>query len=151
MKSASKLIFFSTMLWLLLSLSGCVVSPSSIEEQTVPAIPVELDQIFEPLSQLADLASERQELITTSGVSSVAAVSVESNTTQMDLWQRIRAGYQLNLENYPTSVLEQRDWYIKHPRYISTVVKRAKPFIHYVTEQLSDSGLPLELVLLPII
>ena len=139
------------MLWLLLSLSGCVVSPPLIEEQAMPAVPVKLDQIPEPLSQLADLASERQELITTSEVSSVAVVSIESNTTQMDLWQRIRAGYQLNLENYPASVLEQRDWYIKHPRYISTVVKRAKPFIHYVTEQLSESGLPLELVLLPII
>ena len=151
MKSASKLICFSTMLWLLLSLSGCVVSPPLIEEQAMPAVPVKLDQIPEPLSQLADLASERQELITTSEVSSVAVVSIESNTIQMDLWQRIRAGYQLNLENYPASVLEQRDWYIKHPRYISTVVKRAKPFIHYVTEQLSESGLPLELVLLPII
>lgn len=126
------------MLWLLLSLSGCIISPPSIEEQAVPAIPVELDQIPEPLSQLVDLVSERKELIVTPEVSAAAVISIEFDIPQMDLWQRIRAGYQLNLESYPASVLEQRDWYIKHPRYISTVVKRAKPFIHYVTEQLYE-------------
>jgi len=150
-KSASELICCSTALWLLLSLSGCTATPLSIEEKDVPAAPVELLQVADTLPQSTDQAIELQKDITTTTVSILPDISIESTKLQVDLWHRIRAGYQLNAENYPASVLEQRDWYIKHPRYISTVINRANPFIHYVTEQLSDAGLPLELVLLPII
>ena len=150
-KSAPELICCSTTLWLLVSLSGCTATPLAIEEKDVPAAPVELLQVAGTLPQSADQAIELQKDITTTTVPILPNISIKSTKLQVDLWHRIRAGYQLNLENYPTSVLEQRNWYIKHPRYISTVINRAKPFIHYVTEQLSDAGLPLELVLLPII
>jgi membrane-bound lytic murein transglycosylase D len=139
------------MLWLLLCLPGCTATPSYTDKNAVSEAPVEPLQRVETFSIYTNQTSELKEKITAPSNLLITDVVVESTQSQINLWQRIRAGYQLNLEDYPASVLKQRDWYIKHPRYIATVINRAKPFIHYVTEQLSDAGLPLELALLPII
>ncbi|MGB1868299.1 MAG: LysM peptidoglycan-binding domain-containing protein [Porticoccaceae bacterium] len=68
-----------------------------------------------------------------------------------DLWQRIREGYKLTPDEMHASVIKQRDWYLRNPSYLATVFGRAEPFIFYVTEQLDNAGLPLELALLPIV
>ena len=68
-----------------------------------------------------------------------------------DLWQRIRLGYQLDLSNLPDTVVRQRKWYIDNPNYLKAVFSRAEPFIYYITDQLEQAGLPLELALLPIV
>ena len=68
-----------------------------------------------------------------------------------DLWERIRLGYQLDLSNLPKDAVEQRKWYIDNPNYLKAVFSRAEPFIYYVTDQLEQAGLPLELALLPIV
>ena len=69
----------------------------------------------------------------------------------IDLWQRIRQGYNLTPESMPDSVTKQRDWYLRNPSYLKTVFSRARPYIYYVTDELSKAGLPLELALLPIV
>lgn len=69
----------------------------------------------------------------------------------IDLWQRIRDGFNMTPESMPPSVAKQRDWYLRNPSYLKTVFTRAKPYIYYVTDQLDKSGLPLELALLPIV
>ena len=68
-----------------------------------------------------------------------------------DLWKRIRSGYQLDLNNLPDAVTKQRQWYINNPSYLKAVFSRAEPFIYYITDQLEQAGLPLELALLPIV
>lgn len=85
------------------------------------------------------------------------AAPIEPTTTMpladepSDLWQRIRQGYQLDIEDLPPSVIHQRDWYINNPEYLTIVIDRARPFIHYISDQIEKSGLPMELVLLPIV
>ena len=74
-----------------------------------------------------------------------------ANTLPIDLWQRLREGFALTPESMPASVTKQRDWYLRNPSYLTTVFGRAEPFIFYVTEQLAEAGLPLELALLPIV
>ena len=78
-----------------------------------------------------------------------ATVSIEPEA--FDLWQRLRDGFGLMPETMPASVVKQRDWYLRNPSYLKTVFARAEPFIYYVTEQLDQAGLPLELALLPIV
>lgn len=84
------------------------------------------------------------------------ATSPEQPVTPVDLWQRLREGFALtdeavSAQQLPASVALQRDWYLRNPSYLETVFARAKPFIFYVTEQLDQAGLPLELALLPIV
>ena len=78
-----------------------------------------------------------------------APTSIEPEV--IDLWQRLRDGFSLMPKTMPASVAKQRDWYLRNPSYLKTVFARAEPFIYYVTEQLDQAGLPLELALLPIV
>ena len=45
----------------------------------------------------------------------------------------------------------ERDWYVRHPDYLTRVFMRAQRYLPFITEQLEKRGLPLELALLPIV
>ena len=70
---------------------------------------------------------------------------------EIDLWQRLRNGYQLLPEQLPANVEKQLTWYQRNPSYLKTVFNRAQPYIYYVTDELDKASLPLELALLPIV
>ncbi len=48
-------------------------------------------------------------------------------------------------------VVAQLDWFVRHPDYLNRVFTRAQRYMPYITEQLEARGLPLDLVLLPIV
>lgn len=151
MISAHKLIYAGIILSLFVCMPGCKVALPSVQQASAPKAAIELERLPNTLSQTDDLQPEIKEPSTSAVISPLPDQIIESPQDPIDLWQRIRNGYQLNLGSLPVSVVEQRDWYLKNPKYISTVLNRAKPFIHYVTEQLSSAGLPLEIALLPIV
>ena len=130
---------------------GCKIAPPSAQQAPIPKAVIELERLSNTLSQTVDLQTEPKEPSASVEASPLPDEIIASIQDRTDLWQRIRRGYQLNLESLPVSVAEQRDWYLSNPKYISAVLNRAKPFIHYVTEQLSNAGLPLEIALLPIV
>lgn len=104
----------------------------------------------------ADTAPEALKTVEVDSAETSATInSAETLTTiepmSVDLWQRLREGFALTPETMPASVTKQRDWYLRNPSYLKTVFGRAEPFIYYVTEQLAEAGLPLELALLPIV
>ncbi|WP_350630014.1 transglycosylase SLT domain-containing protein, partial [Pseudoalteromonas sp. Q36-MNA-CIBAN-0048] len=45
----------------------------------------------------------------------------------------------------------QRDYYLRHPKYLKQVSKRAEPFLWLIVEQIEANNLPFELALLPIV
>lgn len=67
-----------------------------------------------------------------------------------DVWERASAKFQLDIPDVDR-VNAQRRWYLKHPEYMSRVVKRAKPFLFYIAEEIEKRDMPMELVLLPIV
>lgn len=67
------------------------------------------------------------------------------------VWQRIRLGFQLDWDIDQPRLDTHFNWYKNHPTYMHRVSKRARRYIHYVTEQLEQHNLPLELALLPIV
>ncbi|MBA6415241.1 LysM peptidoglycan-binding domain-containing protein [Colwellia sp. 6M3] len=67
-----------------------------------------------------------------------------------DVWQRIRSNLKLPIpENQ--RVASQRDWFVKHPTYLTRVAKRAEPFLFYIVEALEENDIPIEIALLPIV
>jgi membrane-bound lytic murein transglycosylase D len=67
-----------------------------------------------------------------------------------DVWQRIRKQLTFDVpEN--NRVLAQRNWYVKHPNYLTRVAKRAEPFLFYIVEELEKNNVPIELALLPVV
>lgn len=69
---------------------------------------------------------------------------------QEDVWQRIAMQLDMPIPDHE-SVDYYRNWYIKHPSHLRTVAKRAQPFLYMITVEIEKRGLPMELVLLPVV
>jgi membrane-bound lytic murein transglycosylase D len=140
-------------------LSGCALLPensvrATIEETSVEHIP-ENTAINATETLIAEVYSEQSVIVSDQikpAEKPIPLVIEEiAEPEPMDLWQRIREGYNLTPESMPASVTKQRDWYLRNPSYLKTVFSRAQPYIYYVTDELDKAGLPLELALLPIV
>lgn len=69
-----------------------------------------------------------------------------------DLWQRIRNGYAIEVSDtlHPDTE-KQLVRYASQPEYINRVADRARPYLHYIVDELEQRDMPLELALLPIV
>ena len=74
-----------------------------------------------------------------------------ANLPPEDLWDRIRAGYQFDLDVDQPRLKSQIRWYSTHLSYLDRVSKRGERYLHYIVEELEKEGLPLEIALLPIV
>jgi len=69
---------------------------------------------------------------------------------EIDTWQRIRNGFDLPDVKHKR-VQQELNWYKRHPEYMTRVVERARPYLHYIIEQVEEAGIPTEIALLPIV
>ena len=77
-------------------------------------------------------------------------VKKASSGKNNDVWQRIRGQLIFDVpEN--NRVIAQRNWYVRHPSYLTRVAKRAEPFLYYIVEELEKNNVPIELALLPVV
>ncbi len=73
-----------------------------------------------------------------------------TNEHYYDLWDRIRAGYDLPAIN-SKYVAEYERWYSSRPQYIERLIKRATPYLYYIATQVEQRNMPMEIALLPAI
>ncbi len=122
----------------MLGLASCQLSPETDETVPVPAtiLPGEAEPPRSPPPP--SVAAE------TSGVLIEEAVVI-------DLWQRIRGGFELQAHYSHPAVTEQLQRYNGNQAFIDLVAQRAAPFLFAIVESLERRKLPLELALLPAI
>ncbi|QEY58947.1 LysM peptidoglycan-binding domain-containing protein [Pseudomonas sp. C27(2019)] len=79
-------------------------------------------------------------------------MSVADTEPEVDIWQRIRQGYQLQsyLEESPRTD-HQRLWFASRGNSIEIMSERSSPYMYYIVENLEARNMPLELALLPMI
>src|SRR5690554_2150999 len=68
-----------------------------------------------------------------------------------DLWQRLRDGFQLDLDLDNARITAERNWLIRNPQYIERVTTRAQRYLHHIVERAEAKQVPLEMALLPIV
>lgn len=68
-----------------------------------------------------------------------------------DIWDRIRAGYSLDLDIDRPRLSSQLRWFSSHPSYLDRVSKRGERYLYYIVEELEKAGIPTEIALLPIV
>ncbi|MFT5852299.1 MAG: membrane-bound lytic murein transglycosylase D [Colwellia sp.] len=115
------------------------------------------DETYLPAEQIANIAEINQALLADESIDvihpvddvtfSLKAESLESNN---DVWQRIRGQLTFDIPE-KRRLIVQRDWYVKHPSYLTRVAKRAEPFLYYIVEELEKNNVPVELALLPVV
>ncbi len=67
-----------------------------------------------------------------------------------DIWLRIRDQLTFTVPDNQ-EVAKWRAYYLRHPNFMVTISKRAKPFLYYIVEEIERRNMPIELALLPIV
>ena len=81
---------------------------------------------------------------------SLTSKSVASQSAPVDLWDRIRRGFQMvNLDT--PQVREREQWYVSRPDYIQRMSERSRKYLFHIVEELERRNMPSELALLPFI
>lgn len=76
----------------------------------------------------------------------------EETAGHEDIWERIRAGFQLQDQWESNPRIDQhRLLMASRANSIEIVSERSAPYIHYIVERLEEQQMPLELALLPVI
>ena len=101
---------------------------------------------FEPQAQLPTQVED-------SSLQQSSADMVEEQpaqaTSPTDLWHRLRQRYALPDRDHP-GVKQDQNRYAKHPDYLLRVTERARPYLHFIDEEVEARGMHAEIALLPI-
>ncbi len=76
--------------------------------------------------------------------------SKTSGTGDPLIWDRLRDGFALSIPDDPR-VEHEREWYASHPDYLERVQERARPYMHFILDELHKRNMPAELALLPVV
>ena len=72
-------------------------------------------------------------------------------STSNDLFDRIRKGFRLDLDQRNNRIDLQANWYANNPDYLDRTFRRATPYLFHIVEELEARDMPLELALLPLV
>lgn len=124
-----------------LLLSGCQLVSFFSDESTAPITAEQLPR---------ETGIERYSMSLTAKQPILAKRDDLSPLQQADLWDRVRLQLSLDMPEQ-ASIEAHRDWYLRHPNYIERVTQRAGPLLYFIVEEIEKRGLPLELVMVPIV
>lgn len=81
--------------------------------------------------------------------------AVESNRLSVlrygDLWERMRAGFNMNLHQSNGRIAAQQSWFVARQSYLDRLTARASRYLYHTVAEAEKRGLPTELALLPVI
>lgn len=103
-------------------------------------------------SGIADASNgtESSDPTTAEDISRNAAGIVLTYSEEEDLWQRIRAGYEIDDVQSPLTA-KHENWYASRPDYVQRMVARSERYLHYIVEEVERRNMPSEIALLPMI
>lgn len=79
------------------------------------------------------------------------AQDFEQLPSQYDnLWQRLRAGYRLQVKDNE-EIERTVEYFSRKSRFFENVSQRARPYLYHIVQELERRKMPLELALLPVI
>ena len=74
----------------------------------------------------------------------------EAAAVNVDLLDRLRNRFTLPIAAQQRTDA-QRNWYLRHPDYMTRVFERSRPYLHHIVAELEARDMPAELALLPIV
>jgi peptidoglycan lytic transglycosylase D len=117
-----------------LTLAACVAGQQHAPEQAIAAEPQE------PIEFISvDIPQKRLPIAI-----ALAPVGPE------DVLDLLRSDFELSYDEN-RRIETQRDWYVRHPDYLTRVFNRAQRYLPYIRAELERRGMPMELALLPIV
>lgn len=136
----------------LVALGGCQstlnndsTTAKNSEQSSVPRISAEPvnaatpQEVFEALT-IAALQPDPQDVV----------AAEPAPVVYDDIWKRMQSQLSIHVPQN-RKVVAQRNWYAKHQSYLDRISKRARPFLHFIVEEIEKRNMPIELALLPIV
>lgn len=120
---------------------------ASSEEVDIDTVEADTEQLgFIDTVPPIDATAEEEEAIKAEPV-----IANSEPKAPEDIWERIREGYQLNLDIDRPRLSSQLRWFSSHPSYLDRVSKRGERYLYYIVDELEKAGIPTEIALLPIV
>ena len=121
-------------------------------ERSAPVHPVQVEAAkIAPSSLVAPaVVQEKSSLAVVSVKALEGPIAVGPQTSDADLWARIRRGFAMN-DLSSELVSSQEQWYATRPSYIGRMTERSSKYLYHVVEELERRKMPTELALLPFI
>jgi membrane-bound lytic murein transglycosylase D len=82
--------------------------------------------------------------------SAMAADALPVQHNAQDLWDRIRAGFQLPEANHELIRVHEQ-WFAQHGEQLQRAVQRGRMYLYHIVEEVQKRGMPMEIALLPMI
>ena len=158
LKSKTNIIYLCLLL-ISLRLVGCVsVTEEQNTEQTTENVPIiDLNtpkQVLKAPPKIEN-SDKQQSLDQTPQAKPRIKVQevqkIPEPVAPIDIWQRLRQGFEITPNKLPHSADLQLQRYLKNPHNLNLLFEHSAPYLFHVTEQLENANLPLELALLPIV
>ncbi|MCP5277336.1 MAG: transglycosylase SLT domain-containing protein [Thiobacillus sp.] len=80
----------------------------------------------------------------------MAGAPIPGQGNVQDLWDRIRAGFQLP-ESSPGLIRTHEQWFANHPGHLERAAERSRPYLYHIVDEVQKRGMPMEIALLPMI
>ncbi len=138
---------------LIILLSGCshLITKTEIATPTVPSPTSQTQPEVTPKTSWEEAYGEPQDGTINEVQNTPSEPENVTPKPATDLWQRIRHGYAINESLNHPEITQQLEWFVRHPDYIARVVERARPYLHYIVDELEQRHMPLEIALLPVV
>lgn len=127
------------LLGVLIGVQGCAYTKSEAESELV-IVPTPEEQLE---ADIAEHSLDAEPLDAPEADEPIAE-------PEFTLWDRIRAGYQLEIP-LDKRIDQERDWYGKHQSYLDRVTDRGERYLYYIVGELERRNMPMEFALLPIV
>lgn len=79
------------------------------------------------------------------------ALSPEELAEFGNLWDRVRAGFRMDLSQENPRIQLQRNWFARRQDYIDRMAARASHYLYHTVTEAERRGIPTELALLPVV
>lgn len=135
-----------------LALAGCVANPPRVAAPNADEPPSSAQENVSESARAQStpqLASSRGKPTARPG-KQVPRPDAEVGADSHDLWDRLRQRFILPIPDQP-KVQRELEWYASKPDYLRRVQERARPYLHFIVEEIESRNLPGELALLPVV
>ena len=138
--------------------AGCATPPAKLAQ--AEAAPASASTVTTPVAPPAEAPSNPDDT-NLSEVESTATSEPEAalqddppadpaNTATPVIWDRIRQGMALGNQDHP-GIARDVAWFQSHQAYLDRVVERARPYMHFIVDEVQRRNMPAEIALLPVV
>jgi membrane-bound lytic murein transglycosylase D len=128
--------------------TGSHYESTSVEE---PSESIAIAEAAIKTGVLADLDSTPLQDVVAQKVTIDDQRAAATEVTSGNVWDGIRAGFQLDTTVEDVRIADEMRWYAAHQDYLDRVTVRASRYLYHVLGEVDKRALPTELVLLPVV